>query len=186
MVLTPFFYVILWHHNKSYNVKNLLILASIILITQSCNMKRMDTSKMVNEMQNIELKRITPAQISSFANDWGTEIVDYLGKNKKNEANIDSLSKLFHASITKVDVTKTAINNLDKKEQQIIQAYQYSLQHNQPIIANLQKLSNEDIQLFTAPVSGENNTIWRIEFTKKEIIRHASVKEIKKMVVNQK
>lgn len=162
-------------------MKKALILFAYVLVCQSCNMKRLDTSHVAEEMKNIEVKRITPAQISSFANEWGIEIVDYLGKDKANIANMDSLSALFQASIKKVDLNNVNLVSLDKKEQQVIEAYQYSLKNNQPIMPNLQKLANGDIQLFTAPVAGEKSQIWRIEFTKKEIIKKASVKDIKKM-----
>jgi hypothetical protein len=162
------------------DMKKITYILLLSIIGQSCNMKRLDTSHVADEMKNIEVKRITPAQISSFANEWGTEIVDYLGKDKNNLKNIDSLSNLFKASIKKVDLNNISIGSIDKKEQQVLEAYQYSLKNNQPIVPNLQKLADGNIQLFTAPVAGEKNQIWRIEFTKKEIIRKASIKEIKK------
>ena len=162
-------------------MKNFLILLTYLLLCQSCKMKRLDTSHVAEEMKNLEVKRITPAQISLFANEWGTEIVDYLGKNKSNIANVDSLGALFHATIKKLDLNHINLVSLDKKEQEVIEAYQYSIQNNQPIVPNLQKLTNEEIQLFTAPVAGEKTQIWRIEFTKKEIIKKASVKDIKNM-----
>lgn len=157
------------------------IIISIVLI--GCNIKRIDTSQMADQMKNSEIKRITPTQISSFANDWGTEITDYLNEKPSNLQNIDSLSNLYHASIKKVNITNLKLDTLDKKEAELMLAYQYSLQNNQPIGTNLQKLQGGEIQLFTAPIPNEKNEIWRIEFTKKAIIRRVNVKEIKKITV---
>jgi hypothetical protein len=183
--LAPFLFAIIVILQEIIFMKNVLFVLLILFISQSCKMKRLDTTQMAEQMKNAEIKRITPAQISSFANEWGTEIAAYLNKNKANISNIDSLSGLFKASISKVDLTNTYIKNIDEKERQILDAYKYSLKNNQPIVANLQQLKGGEIQLFTAPVKGQNNQIWRIEFTKKEIIRKASVKDIKKMATEK-
>ena len=83
--------------------------------------------------------------------------------------------------ISKIDLLNTNLQNLDPKEKQIIEASQYSLQKNILMGPNLQGIRGGEVQLFTAPVLNEKNSLWRVEFTKKEIIRKASVKEIKKM-----
>ncbi|MES2798334.1 MAG: hypothetical protein V4683_20360 [Bacteroidota bacterium] len=162
---------------------NYTIITIISIVLISCNIKRIDTSQMADQMKNAEIKRITPTQISSFANDWGIEITEYLNEKPSNLQNIDSLSKLYHASIKKVDIANLNLDTLDKKEAELMQAYQYSLQNNQAIGTNLQKLQGGEIQLFTASIPNVKNQIWRVEFTKKEIIRRVNVKEIKKITV---
>lgn len=161
--------------------KVLLFLVGVLLLN-GCNIKRIDTTQMVQEMKKSEIKRITPEQISSFANEWGVEITKYLNQNKKNVENIDSLNSLFKTNITKVDISKINFDSVDVKEAELMRAYQYNLANNLPINENLQKLNGGDIQLFTAPIAGENNKIWRVPFAKKEIIKKVSVKDIKKLV----
>jgi hypothetical protein len=152
----------------------------IVFLGISCNMKRIDTTQMVEKMKDSEIKRITPTQISAFANDWGTEITKFLNKDKANINLVDSLSKLYQAQIQKVDLLNIKLDTLDKKEAELMQAYQYNISNNLPINDNLQKIKEGENQLFTSAVSNEKNKIWRIIFTKKAIIRRASVKDIKK------
>lgn len=163
-----------------WNTKN-TIWALILLM--SCQVKRIDTTQMVEEMKKAEIKRITPEQISSFANEWGGQITNYLNKNKTYSENIDSLNALYHTEISKVDISLIKFDNLDPKEVELIKAYQYNLANKIPLSSNLQKLKGGEIQLFTAPVLYEKNTIWRIPFVKKEIIKKANVSDIKKLVV---
>ena len=150
----------------------------LLIFAISCNPKRIDTSQMLAEMKNVEVKRITAPQIVAFANEWGNEIVKKLNSNN---ADIKSLEQEYKVKISKIDLLNTVLQNLDPKEKQIIEASQYSLNKNISIGPNLQALRGGEIQLFTAPVLSEKNSLWRVEFTKKEIIRKASVKEIKKM-----
>ncbi len=151
---------------------------TLFIIAIGCNPKRIDTSQMVAEMKNTEVKRITAPQIVAFANEWGNEIVKKLNAN--NVA-VKSLEDEYKVKINKIDLLNTDLQNLDPKEKQIIEASQYSLNKNISIGPNLQALRGGEVQLFTSPVLSEKNSLWRIEFTKKEIIRKASVKEIKKM-----
>jgi hypothetical protein len=159
-----------------------LLLIIVAVFANSCNMKRIDTTEMVEKMKDSEIKRITPTQISAFANEWGTEITNFLNKDKANLTLTDSLCKLYNATITNVNLLDIKLDTLDKKEAELIQAYQYNIANNQPINSNLQKLKEGEIQLFTAPIAGEKNHIWRVGFTKKQIIKRVSVKDIKKNV----
>ena len=150
----------------------------LLIIAIGCNPRRIDTSQMLAEMKNVEVKRITAPQIVAFANQWGNEIITNLNAN--NTA-VKTLEKEYKVIITKIDLLNTNLQNLDPKEKQIIEASQYSLQKDILIGPNLQGIHGGEIQLFTAPVLNEKNSLWRIEFSKKEIIRKATIKEIKKM-----
>jgi hypothetical protein len=150
----------------------------LVLFIASCNTKRIDTSQMVNEMKKVEVKRITSNQISSFANEWGNEILADLNKN---QTDINYLEYNYKVKITKLDLSNIDFSQMDLKEKQIIEASQYNSSNNIPIPPNLQAIAGGEFQIFTAPVLNEKNKIWRIQFSKKEIIQKASVKEIKKM-----
>jgi hypothetical protein len=153
----------------------------VLLITAvfGCNPKRIDTTQMVAEMKKVEVKRITPQQIASFANEWGNEIVKELSANKISQK---TLEEDYKVKITKLDLLNIDLEKLAPKEKQILEATQYSMKNNIEMAPNLQGLSGGEIQLFTAPVAKEKNNIWRIEFSKKEIIQRAKVRDIKKLV----
>lgn len=155
---------------------NLFLIFTLLLF--ACNTKRIDTSQMVKEMKKVEVKRITPAQISAFANDWGNEILAKLNSNKMDKKTLEDNYKV---KISQIDLSNIDFANMDLKEKQIIEASQYSFKNNLPVPPNLQAIKGGDYQLFTGPVSTDKSKIWRIEFSKKEIIQKASVKEIKKM-----
>ena len=144
-----------------------------------CNPKRIDTSQMVAEMKKVEVKRITPQQISSFANEWGIAIVADLNANKTTQK---ALEEDYKVKISKLDLLTLDLEKLAPKEKQILEATLYSLKNNIEMAPNLQAISGGEIQLFTAPVAKEKNYIWRIEFSKKEIIQRAKVRDIKKLV----
>lgn len=154
-----------------------------ISILIACNPKRVDTSNLKGEMKAREMKRITPNQISTFAGEWGKKIVIFLNKNVKNESLVDSLSKLYEAKIQKIDLTKINASQLDAKEQEVMSAYLYLVKENKPMVENLQKLKEGEIQIFTGPAREKNN-IWRIEFTKKGIINKAEIKAIKRLTID--
>lgn len=153
----------------------ILLVATMI----GCNPKRIDTSQMVAEMKKVEVKRITPQQIASFANEWGIAIVKELNSNKTTQK---ALEEDYKVKITKLDLLNIDLEKLAPKEKQILEATQYSLKNNIEMAPNLQALSGGEIQMFTAPVANEKNNIWRVEFTKKEIIQRAKVRDIKKLV----
>lgn len=166
-------------NNTSPNISILVLFGLLAFwqITTSCNVKRVDTTQTAEQVQAHELKRINAAQITALANNWGVEIVKKLDEN----ATIESLEKEYKAKITTIDLSKPLAQNLDPKEKEVLEAFKYSIENNQTIGANVQKLAGGDIQLFNMPVKGSKSNIWRIEFTKKEIIKRVDVKEIKKL-----
>ena len=150
---------------------------AISLWLAGCNVKRVDTTQTAEQVQAHEVKRINAAQITALANNWGLEIV----KKLEEKTAVQSLEKEYKAKITEVDLTKPLAQNLDPKEKEVLEAFKFSLENNQTLGANVQKLAGGDILLFNMPVKDSKTAIWRIEFTKKEIIKRVDVKEIKKL-----
>lgn len=159
-------------------------LATLCLFIWQCNTKQIDTNGMKAQMKAREIKRVTPIQISLLANDWGDKIIGFLNQNPKNEMLVDSLQKLYAAKISKQNLLTINIAQLNGKEKEVVEAYQYLAKENKPLVNNLQKINEGDIQLFTGPAK-EKNHFWRIEFTKKGIINKASLKDIKNLTVNR-
>lgn len=163
-------------------MKNLIPVLWVVIFL-GCNMKRIDTTEAVNQMKQTEVKRITPAQISIFANKWGVEISEKLNVASIKGSTIDSLSKLYNVNIDTINLEKDLPKNLLPKEEALYSAYKYNVEHNLPIENNLQNLENGEKILYTSPVTFKKNNLWRIVFTKKEIIKKVNIKELKKIVV---
>ncbi len=160
-----------------------LIPVILVIILWGCNVKRIDTTEAVNQMKQTEVKRITSAQISTFANKWGSEISEKLSAPTLTSSTIDSLSKQYKVSIDTINLEKELPKNLLPKEEALYNAYKYNVVHNLPIESNLQNLENGEKILYTSPLAFKKNSLWRIVFTKKEIIKKVNIKELKKIVV---
>ncbi len=158
-----------------------LLISGLISVLLGCNMKRIDTTEAVNQIKASEVKRITPAQISFFANKWGGEIVKSLNGKPQNNLKVDSLKKAYLVQIDSLELLGELPENISTKEKELIGAYKYNLENNLPILPNLQNLNNGETLLFTSPMVGEKNFLWRLEFTKKEIIKKVNIKELKKV-----
>lgn len=156
---------------------------SLVIMLWSCNVKRIDTTEAVNQMKQTEVKRITAAQISTFANKWGSEITVKLNVPNLASTTIDSLTKQYKVSIDTINLEKGLPKNLLPKEEALYNAYKYNVEHSLPIESNLQNLENGEKILYTSPITFKKNSLWRIAFTKKEIIRKVNIKELKKIVV---
>jgi hypothetical protein len=148
----------------------------------ACNMKRIDTSEAVKQIKQTEVKRITSAQVNTFANKWGGEITEVLNSKSPKKALIDSLSGAYKASIDTINLIQAFPKNLAPKELALYEAYKYSMQHNLPLEPNMQNLENGDKILYNSPVAFSKNTLWRIVFSKKEVIKRVNIKELKKIV----
>jgi hypothetical protein len=180
----------------------------------SCDFsKRLETRGLAQEIREKQVKRVTPAQITAQADEWGKEIVGALNQQFPKKDLVDTLQKFFRIeiSIGTVQNLKNPANGL--KINEILDAYEYNAEHKIISTDNIQKNEDGSIYYFTSPIimgeqvkitdktkliqvekeshldslstrkKGDLAGIWLIKFTKNNIIRLMDMKHVKKLNV---
>ena len=197
-------------HIKSYHLSVLII---ILGLTSSCHEKsKLDTKKIVKEIKNRKIKRITPAEIVDKVDSEGESKVKSIEKNWLSALNsglenkgleytkkfcivpfIPGYDTIATPGVTIKKIGKDALlrsAKLELFEKQILEAYQYNVEHAIPLLPNTQK-SGQDYMLYTSPIfakekmclqchsdqskiskfkEGEFAGMWSVQFKKKNLI----------------
>jgi hypothetical protein len=127
-------------------IKNCLLIALAILC--SCGGKLSDEQRKAirEDMEKGEIKRITDAELTEAAYQFGRTIIDELGENKNNEAAIQLIGDKFGVKISTLQSGDSALMEIEKM---IIEAYASG---NSPELSdNIQKLGTDSL-LYTKPV----------------------------------
>ena len=139
----------------------------LALLIWGCEFKRMDTSGMAREMKDRKIKHVTPSQLTTLADLWGSRIAQQLNQDfptsMQDPAQIDSLEKAYGATIRFETFEVLNRADLDPKAREVYEAYQYTARQRQVADPNVQKLQNGADLLYTAPVvfSPEISTRWQ-------------------------
>ena len=155
-------------------MKQLLIIASIILTACGGSLSDEQKRKIKEDMAHHKIVRVTDAEITAGAFAYGRKIMKTISSSSlnKNPIKLDSLGKSYQAKI--VWIVPGAKNAL-AIEQQLIDAYLESL-INGGMQDNVQRL-NSDSLLYTFPVTEKladgSETVkgmWSIRISKKDLI----------------
>lgn len=166
----------------------------------SCEFKRLDTSRIQQEMKSQQIRQVTSAQVSAIASKWGERIGTALQKRPLHGVTspqvADSLAKAFGARIR--FVSNLSDPSFDSKTKEVFDAYRYNADHHLPQENNLQKIGDGSEWLYTIPVTADKALIdagsaaglppsvrekdlagvWAVYFNRKELIRLVSPKEL--------
>lgn len=147
---------------------SLLAISSLFL--WSCGDQKIDTTKAREEMEAREIKVVSDAQIIEQAMKLGGEVSDKFRVNETEEG--------FEVDFGTESVYNKAFyffgekNDLNGKEQQLFQAYNYNRKNGITSDPNVQKLEDGITLLYTRPIQVEDSTIgmWSIKFSRKQIV----------------
>ena len=194
---------------------NLLFALSSILLLFSCEEKpKLNTKEIVKEVKNRTIKRITPTEIIEKVNNEGELVVVAIEKNWTMALNngleekgkeyakkfcivpfIPGYDTIASADITIKKIGKGAFNQpkkLDPFEKQILEAYQYNIEHHLAIEPTTQK-SGEAHMLYTSPIFAKekmclqchSNNQGFTDFKEGEFAGMWSVKLLKKSIIQK-
>ncbi len=206
---------------QKFNRLNTALFLTGTLLIYSCDFsRRIDTTAAVKEMNERQVKRILPSQLTGEVDEWGKAIAQELNKDLvkslSDKALIDTLAKRYRVEITTGTPLKLQSPSLDKKVNEILDAYQYNAEAKIPQIDNVQKTDDGSFFYFTSPIlvdkklatlskkvqteiatktnldslsfrkQGDFVGLWMIKFSKKEVIRLTDVKKLKSTKITGK
>ncbi|TLV00220.1 hypothetical protein [Dyadobacter luticola] len=168
-----------------------------------------NTKELNKEMKATQIKRVTNTQLVYYVNEWGKKIAqiaeksldtqlskdpktaDTLCRNLGNIPVIAALEKEYGVNIELLGVQDIKNPKLAPKEREILDAYLFSAKSKATAGENLQQL-NDTLLVYNVPVDAESIickecmknddmrfAVWRLLFSKKEIIRKLDVKQLK-------
>ena len=174
----------------------------------SCNNKRLENTKELStEIKSSKIVRVTNTQLIYTVDEWGKKIsklsqkslLEAMAKDPEHAkelcadparvAIIGALEKEYGVKISLLSASDTSNINLNKKEQELLQAYLYSAKSNAPLSDNVQPL-NDTTVVYNVPADllicktcmsdkTPSFALWRLLFDKKEILRKVDVKKLK-------
>ncbi|NIJ55587.1 hypothetical protein [Dyadobacter arcticus] len=168
-----------------------------------------NTKELNKEIKASQIKRVTHTQLIYSANEWGKKIAqiteksleDQLRKNP-SEANVlctdlakipvvAALEREYGVQIELLGMADLKNPKLAAKEREILDAYVYSAKNKSAAGDNLQQL-DDTLLVYNAPLTAESLickecmksqdvpfAVWRLLFSKKEIIRKLDAKQLK-------
>lgn len=152
----------------------------LALILTACNIKKLDTKQIAEQMKANELKRITESQIASFANDFAKEIAQKL---QANPAAMAAIATDYAAQISQIQI-ETVPKSTEVKENELVEALKYAVKNKVKVEPTAQKINNGLNYVVFVPVANSAGDFFRIQFSKKEIINKINVKDLKKKVTS--
>lgn len=168
-----------------------------------------NTKELNKEIKASQIKRVTNTQLIYSADEWGKKISQIAEKSLKAELEknaeagkalcgnlskipvIAALEKEYGVNVQLLGSADLKSASLAPKEREILDAYLYSARAKAAAGDNLQQL-NDTLLVYNAPISpesivckkcmtGQDTTfgVWRLLFSKKEIIRKLDAKQLK-------
>lgn len=168
-----------------------------------------NTKELSREIKASQIKRVTNTQLVYAADEWGKKIAQIAEKTLKSELEknpgsgvalcknlsgipvVAALQKEYGVKVELMGAADLKNPALSPKEREILDAYLYSARSKATAGDNLQQL-NDTMLVYNAPVSAESIVckkcmsaqdttfaVWRLLFSKKEIIRKLDAKQLK-------
>lgn len=193
---------------RSMKMNHFICCLILCLFLAGCNNKRVENTKeLSNEIKASKIVRVTNTQLIYTVDEWGKKIsklaqksleealtknpekAGELCKNPSRIPIIGALEKEYGVKISLLSAGDTKNPSLDKKEQELLEAYLYSAKNNASLSDNVQPL-NDTLVVYNLPADPkickaclENQipsfALWRLLFDKKEVLRKVDVKKLK-------
>jgi hypothetical protein len=186
---------------------------SVIFLMFAClacgPIQRVDTVEVKEVIGNLEIKRLTPAQITAQVETLGEKVVITITPafenamksalksqslevcQLKNIKLIDSLSSVYKIKVRLLGTADVLNKTLYDKEREVIDAYVYNAENKLPLTNNIQKIG-DSLFVYSAPIAAETKiceqcfssddnklAVWSIIFRKAEVIRKVDMKKMK-------
>ncbi|WMJ72273.1 hypothetical protein RCC89_03705 [Cytophagaceae bacterium ABcell3] len=138
-----------------------------------------DKSSVKQAVNERKIVRLTDAEFQDLANTLGRSIADTLFKFQTSEDSLTFITDLTSSGGIKLKTITPfdhADQTLSEVETQVMDAYEYNIENNLELSANLQK--NKDVgYLYSAPVSNDSTAkVLFIEMDKPSIIKKGYLK----------
>lgn len=140
------------------------------LLLSSCGDQKIDTTAARKEMEAREIKVVSDAQIIEQAMKLGNEVSKQLKVSLSKTEYFIELGK--DTTYQRNYYLFARPNELEGKELQLFQAYDYNRKNGISSDPNIQKLDDGKTLLYTKPMTFGDSTIgmWSIRFSRKEIV----------------
>ncbi|NVK84701.1 MAG: hypothetical protein HWE21_10295 [Cytophagia bacterium] len=140
------------------------------LLLSSCGDQKIDTTAARKEMEAREIKVVSDAQIIEQAMKLGNEVSKQLKVSLSKTEYFIELGK--DTTYQRNYYLFARPNELEGKELQLFQAYNYNRKNGISSNPNIQKLDDGKTLLYTKPMTFGDSTIgmWSIRFSRKEIV----------------
>lgn len=169
-----------------------------------------NTKELNREIKASQIKRVTNTQLIYSADEWGKKIAQIADKSLRSQIQkspekasevcrdlskvpvIAALEKEYGVKVALLGIADLKNPELAPKEREILDAYVYSSKQKATASDNLQQV-NDSLLVYNAPLSadspickvcmsGPDSTfaVWRLVFSKKDIIRKLDAKQLNK------
>ena len=176
-------YLCRYKRNKMKNgVLSFLIYSILFVSFVSCNkgIPEEDKNAIKEELEARKIKRVTPQEIMTSAEEKGRIIAQYLTDLKIDPSTMsgdfmDSLNTLYQVQTRFISMEENT-SHRDSLEKQIIDTFIYSETEDLQALDQIIQLDNKDL-LYTKPVVKDSagvsyiKGIWAIEISRKRIIQ---------------
>lgn len=180
------------------------VILSLFLL--SCSPDRIkQTDQLRQEMNDKKIKRITNVELTETVDAWGLQIVlvaqnELTGKLKaggspaalcqlENLPKTVALAKRYALTIELLGAQDVQNTRLAAKEREVLDAYLYNAEKKLPQQSNIQRIA-DTLYVYNAVVPTDNSicktcfgdqkeplAVWRLAFTKREVIRRMNGKK---------
>lgn len=160
------------------------ILMSAIILISCGEVKRLDTSKIKEQMGNYKVKQIRPDEMITQVRKLGEAGERRLGQNihcASIESTVDSLSKVLRGSVELVDLSELSLEDSnDEKEKMLYEAYLYAFEQNEKLPSNAQKLANGTFvysfganseSILCDTLLSPNRYFWKMTWTQQALVQ---------------
>lgn len=189
-------------------MNRILYSLALLLALGGCNNKRLENTKeLSSEIKSSKIVRVTNTQLIYTVDEWGKKIAKLaqkelsaalaktperageLCKNPSEIVIIGALEKEYGVNISLLGPGDIQNPTLDKKEKELLEAYLFSAKSNAALSDNVQTL-NDTLIVYNVPADstickacmGSQTPafgLWRLLFSKKEILRKVDVSKLK-------
>jgi len=203
--MTPARFIKFLIMNDSIKVGILLLMS----LLAGCSTDRVqNTKELAREMNDRKIKRVTSAQLTSTVDEWGKAVVAEAQKgleaemaqanppaslcNPDGSPSVRKLEKLYAADIDLLTARDVKSAALPAKERELLDAYLYNAENKLAQSDNVQKIA-DTLFVYNAAVPAATLicrtcsdqaalpfVVWRVVFSKKEIIRRLNPKALQK------
>ncbi|RRB04975.1 hypothetical protein [Larkinella rosea] len=194
--------------NRTFSLLSFLPFSFLLLFfASSCNPERTQNTKaLAQEMNDHKIKRVTDAQLTTTVDEWGKSLVLIARKTLTSQLNktagdpalctlkalpaIQKAEAKYAVTIDLLSAKDTANPVLNTKERELLGAYVYNAENKLEQTDNIQKL-NDTLLVYNSPVPtgdlicktcADNAAlpfvVWRIVFSKREVIRRIDPKKL--------
>jgi hypothetical protein len=123
-----------------------------VLILNACNVKKVDTTAMKEQMENHKIKKVSQSDIVNYVEEISQKaLLDFKKQiNDTQTCNVVLQNQIYN-KLEMIDIDDPLKKSGQKKINEILEAYQYGIKNKQRLGTNIQNI-NDTLFLFTFKV----------------------------------